>query len=149
MDNVSVSSVRYRSAAERIGRSQRTVERLVRDQILKTVGSGQARRVTVESIEKYLKTHGQTFRDKTGDIRCTVSAVLDYQERVRKRIRKVQPLNSPSEAAALLGRPSDEIEKLVADGNIPSLEIGPVRFVTQSWLVKTLARAGGLDPVTV
>src|SRR5689334_15324590 len=136
-----VASVSYKTAAQRIRKSRRTIVRLVRNQTLKTVGSGQARRVTIESIEEYLKTHGDDISGQTNAMRApfrfTVSSVLDYQKSVmRKRIREVKPLNSLSEVASQLGLSSDEVEKLLKNKSIPTVSIGSSVFIPQYWLAK-------------
>ena len=140
---IDLQALPYRAAAERIGRSRRSIERLVRSGVLKTTGTGQHKRVTVESLNEYRR---QTNHDKTADNSLSMSAVSKYQRTVKRILKDVRPLTSTRDAADRLGIPVAEIEAMVASNSIPSIPIGPRRYIPAFWLVATLAQATGASP---
>jgi hypothetical protein len=153
MEDELQSGLTYRTVAARIDRDRRTVERLVKAGRLQTIGSGQARKITIESLREYLETRALKIERQTSEVfpqndqdGCTVSEVLRNYEKVMLRtVRRIPALSSAADVARRLGIPEGQVKTMVAAGAIPSITIGVRRFIPQCWLIRILAQAGGLQ----
>src|SRR2546429_3172889 len=116
-----------RGACDLLGIGPRQVRRLLKAKRLDTVGLGQARRITRESIEQY---RAERNVDITPDMSFPMSASLTEHEKIMKQILKTLPALSPPRAAARrLGIPEAEFSRLLATGGVPSIALGTSRFI--------------------
>lgn len=143
--NEELAAIRYSAAAQRLGCSERTVRRYVRDGLLKTVGEGQRRQVLLASIREFNEKkldRGSGQIAKTAANALTLAASWLYRRHEMKhRIAKIRPLSTSRQAARELGLPVAQVESLMASHDIPSIKIGPCQFVTAGWLGKVLSQA--------
>ena len=60
-----------------------------------------------------------------------------------ERMKSLPPLSEPKRAARELGIAPVDFNRLIAAGHVPTIDIGPIRFVGRRWLAETLERANG------
>lgn len=131
-----------RGAAIELDRSLRTIWRLLETGDLARA-DGAPVRITQESINLYLAK-------KTTDtlVSCHLNCHKDsgFDKAVARIIKLVPALSEPSAAAKRLGIPCKTFERLVDSGAVPTVEIGPSRFIPGRWLSEKLAEGYGLRP---
>lgn len=135
-----------RGAAEALGIGDRQVRRLIKAKRLDVTGSGQGRRITWESIERYREEVRKADISPDMSLRMSASSVQDRT--MEKLIRTIPPLSQPRSAARRLGIATAVLEDLLRTGQAPSIVIGAERFVPRHWLVDVLAQANGFGAMT-
>jgi Helix-turn-helix domain len=143
MNQVEPETLSYRHCAERMGRSVRQVQRLVKAGRLKATGEGQKRRIALGSIEELLAEEREKYSVTLTDMSSTMSPVPGYGEVVQRLIKSLPPLNAPRSVSRRLGISLSEVEALLRTGDMPCIRLGSSVFVPRKFLVDLLARADG------
>jgi excisionase family DNA binding protein len=139
-----VRTITAPEAAARLGHSLRHVRRLVRNGVLKTEGTGNRRRITMESVRRFAE---RKKWDISSDMSLLAGGNFGHDQIVQRMIRALPPLSEPRAAAKKLGVPPGEFEQLITEGSIPVIRIGARAFVPRVWLGRLLASADGIaDP---
>jgi excisionase family DNA binding protein len=138
-------SVTVRRAAAELDCGEHHIRRLIRAKRLQASGTGKARRVLAESLEKY---RSESKKDGPFADMSVAMSVDQAQNRVVFRLMKSVPaLSKPDSAARLLGIPRGEFNGLVRSGAVPTVTLGTERFIPAKFLCEMLGRAYGIEGV--
>lgn len=111
---------------------------MVRDGRLRFIGSGQARKITIESIESFC----ERFCDKPTTQPLSVSWVSAHHEiKMKRKIQRLPALSTAEQTARLLGLPLAQVELGIKNRGIPAVKIGDRRYVKAAWIGRVLCEA--------
>lgn len=127
------------SAAALLECTDHQIRRLIRQGTLQATGAGVDRRVSEESVKKYIERRKKT--DIWADGPSTASVEPSYKQAAMKILKDLPALSAPRDAAKRLGLSEAHLQRLIQNRSVPVIVIGPDTFIPAGWLASILSGA--------